>query len=192
MSMNRTASQPPAVSPAEFRDAIGRLASGVTVITAVSNDRRFGATASAVSSLSLEPPMLLVCMNRQSATGAAILRARAFAVNVLAEDQDYLARRFASRDPDKFHGISVTEGSYGEPLLDGALAQFECRVTEQVRGGTHTVFVSKVDRALAHEGKPLAYFRGRFGRLHVTEDKQPYIALETDFIYCSIGDWTVP
>jgi flavin reductase (DIM6/NTAB) family NADH-FMN oxidoreductase RutF len=155
------------ISSDEFRDVIGRFASGVTVITTFDGSRAFGSTASAVSSLSLEPPMLLVCINRRSATGAAVARSGTFAVNILAEHQGELARRFASKEPDKFHGVRTRMGRYGEPLLEGALAQLECRVTEQVQGGTHTVFLAEVDCASSCDGRPLAYFRGRFGGLRM-------------------------
>jgi flavin reductase (DIM6/NTAB) family NADH-FMN oxidoreductase RutF len=126
---------PVAVSADEFRDVISHFATGVTVITAVDAGERFGSTASAVSSLSLEPPMLLVCLNRQSATGACVSRAGRFAVNILDEHQGELAKRFASKSPDKFAGIATTEGGSGEPLLGGALAHVECRVVEEVSGG---------------------------------------------------------
>lgn len=181
-----TASTTTAITSDEFRDVIGRFASGVTVITATEDGDWYGSTASAVSSLSLEPPMLLTCLNQQSATGAAISRAGAFAVNILAEDQDQLARRFARKDPDKFRGVSITPGRYGEPLLDGALAHLECRVTEEVLGGTHIIFVAEVERALGRVGTPLAYFRGQFGRLHLSQDEQAHSALRDEIIDRSI------
>src|SRR5712692_11685213 len=96
----------------EFRDVIGHFASGVTVITAVHHGESFGTTASAVSSLSLDPPMLLVCMNRQSTTGQAVHAERRFAVNILTEHQAEEAVRFASKGTDKFAGIPVSEGEW--------------------------------------------------------------------------------
>jgi flavin reductase (DIM6/NTAB) family NADH-FMN oxidoreductase RutF len=147
-----------------FRDVIGHFASGVTVITTTDRDEPFGTTASAVTSLSLEPPMLLVCLNQSSSTGGAIHRARRFAVNILREDQVDLASRFATKSPDKFAGVALmAEGSV--PLLEGALAAIECSVREEVSAGTHTVFIAEVTRATATPGPPLAYFRGTFGRL---------------------------
>src|ERR1700674_171452 len=94
------------LTPEEFRDVIGRFASGVTVITTVHDGIPYGTTASAVRSLSLEPPMLLICMNQQSSTGQAIAAAGHFAVNILAEEQPDAAARFATKSPDKFHGIA--------------------------------------------------------------------------------------
>ncbi len=158
------------LTSAEFRDVIGHFASGVTVITALHDGTPYGTTASAVSSLSLEPPMLLVCLNRTSATGRAVAGAGRFAVNVLAEEQADEAMRFATKSDDKFRGLALTSGAHGEPLLGDALATLECRVVEEVTGGTHSVFLAEVDRASARTGAPLAYFRGQFGRLELAQD----------------------
>ena len=148
----------------EFRDIIGRFASGVTVITVEHEDQRYGTTASAVCSLSLEPPMLLVCLNKSSSTGQAIAAARHFAVNILGEGQADAAMRFAGKG-DKFAGQRIVRGVAGQPLLGDALANLECRVAEEVTGGTHTVFLGEVEQATGGHGAPLAYFRGQFGRL---------------------------
>lgn len=180
--MTQPRSQASRVTPEEYRDVIGRFATGVTVITAIEHGRWYGATASAVSSLSLEPPMLLVCLNCESTTGAAVTRAGSFAVNILAESQDQLAQRFASRHPDKFEGVSIAQGERGHPLLEDALAHLECRVTEQVMGGTHTVFLAEVDRAFGRAGAPLAYFRGQFGRLSLSQDEQAHAVLRANII----------
>jgi flavin reductase (DIM6/NTAB) family NADH-FMN oxidoreductase RutF/DNA-binding GntR family transcriptional regulator len=162
------------LTSAEFRDVVGSFASGVTVITTVDGEAPYGTTASAVSSLSLEPPMVLICLNRTSSTGQAISRARRFAINVLDEDQAELASRFARKDPDKFVGVDHVRGVTGQPLLAQALATIECRVVEEVTGGTHTVFLSEVDAASARQGSPLAYFRGQFGRLALSDDEGVY------------------
>jgi 4-nitrophenol 2-monooxygenase / 4-nitrocatechol 4-monooxygenase, reductase component len=168
----------PALSSEQFRDAIGHFATGVTVITTQHDEQRHGTTASAVSSLSLEPPMLLVCLNKTSATGAAIAATQAFAVNVLAHGQDELAKRFAIKHPDRFAGVAVADGHTGVPLLADALAHFECRVAEQVTGGTHVVFIAEVHAARTREGvAPLAYFRGQFGRLELAQDAESYARL---------------
>ncbi len=148
-----------------FREVIGHFASGVTVITTRLDGVLHGTTASAVSSLSLEPPMLLIAMNRSSVTGQAVLRSRAFAVNILGEGADDLARRFAGKGDDKFAGVDVEIGDHGQPLLVDALAQLVCRVTQQVEAATHVVFFAEVHEATAHQGAPLAYYRGKFGRL---------------------------
>jgi flavin reductase (DIM6/NTAB) family NADH-FMN oxidoreductase RutF len=155
----------------EFREVMGHFASGVTVITAVYEGRAYGTTASAVTSLSLEPPMLLVCMNKESETGRAVAASARFGVNILGADQADLARRFARKGGDKFAGVSVSEGKWGEPLFDDALATLECRVTEETTGGTHYVFMAEVESGAAQGGAPLAYFRGEFGRLELTRSQ---------------------
>jgi len=157
------------VDPEQFRDVIGRFATGVTVVTTALDGRPLGTTASAVSSLSLEPPMVLVCLDRGSDTGRAIVRAGTLAVNVLHVGQDKIARAFARKGEDKFAGVEFALGVYGDPLLLGALAQIECRVVEEARGGTHTIFISEVAAASGVEGMPLAYYRGKFGRFHAPE-----------------------
>src|SRR4051795_9156164 len=131
----------------------------------------YGTTASAVTSLALAPPMLLICMNKQSETGRAVARSRRFGVNILGADQVDLAERFAQKGGDKFAGVPVTPGKWGEPLFDDALATLECRVAEETTGGTHYVFLAEVESGTARGGAPLAYFRGEFGRLELTRDQ---------------------
>ncbi len=163
--------EPTLVDRAAFRETIGHFATGVAVITTASGGRRFGMTASAVTSLSLDPPMLLVCINRLAPTCAAVAERGTFAVNILTEDQGALAERFARPSRDKFAGVEVDDGVTGAPLLASSLARIECRVAEQVTGGSHTVFLGEVVAAEAAQGSPLTYFRGRFGRLDLAEDE---------------------
>jgi flavin reductase (DIM6/NTAB) family NADH-FMN oxidoreductase RutF/DNA-binding GntR family transcriptional regulator len=170
------------MTPEEFRDIIGRFASGVTVITATHDGEPKGTTASAVSSLSLEPPMVLVCLNKASSTGQAVSAARRFAVNILGEDQAEEAMRFAKRGEDKFAGVAMTPGQYGEPLLADALAILECNVKEEVTGGTHSVFLAEVERASARSGAPLAYFRGQFGRLELAQDENAFLKVRAQVL----------
>jgi flavin reductase (DIM6/NTAB) family NADH-FMN oxidoreductase RutF len=155
----------------EFREVISHFASGVTVITALHDERVYGTTASAVTSLSLDPPMLLVCMNKQSETGRAVAQSKRFGVNILGADQVDLAERFAQKGGDKFAGVPVSPGKWGEPLFDEALATLECRVAEETTGGTHYVFLAEVESGAARGGAPLAYFKGKFGRLELTRDQ---------------------
>ena len=147
-----------------FRTTIGHFASGVAVITTLAGGRRFGTTASAVSSVSLEPPTLLVCLNRTSETGQAVLASGVFAVNVLSAGQQDLAKRFASKGADKFGDVDVHDSSRGLPYLNQAVAHLQCRVTGTAGAGTHTIFIAEVDDAVTAPLAPLAYFRGRFGR----------------------------
>lgn len=170
------------VDPAVFRHVIGHFASGVTVITAAEGGRRYGMTASAVTSLSLEPPMLLVCLNHRTRTQRAVSRTGLFAVNILGEEHGLVAERFAlpsDGDGDKFAGLSVSSGRLGAPLLPGALARLECRVTRSVTGGSHRVFLAEVVHADAFDGAPLTYYRGRFGRFQEIGDAEIYDAVRT-------------
>ena len=105
------------MDPQIFRQVIGNFASGVTVITTREQDTNYGLTASAVTSLTLEPPMLLVCINKHTATQAVISRTRTFGVNILDQDQAHLAYRFAKPQSDKFQGVDFSYGSLGVPLL---------------------------------------------------------------------------
>jgi 4-nitrophenol 2-monooxygenase / 4-nitrocatechol 4-monooxygenase, reductase component len=161
-----------------FREVIGHFASGVTVITARHEGADHGMTASAVASLSLEPPMLLACVNQATVTETAIAGSGAFGVNILHEHQGDVAECFAApHSARKFERVETTHGALGPPLLKDALARIECRVKEQVSGGTHTVFVGEVQRAEAQRGTPLAYFRGSFGRIDQAHDLAVYDAL---------------
>jgi flavin reductase (DIM6/NTAB) family NADH-FMN oxidoreductase RutF/DNA-binding GntR family transcriptional regulator len=162
------------VDPQVFRQVIGNFASGVTVITTREQDTNYGLTASAVTSLTLEPPMLLVCINKHTATQAVISRTRTFGVNILDQDQAHLAYQFAKPQSDKFQGVDFSYGSLGVPLLTGALARIECRVAADVEAGTHRVFLAEVDRAEANQGTPLTYFRGTFGRFEMVQDEAVY------------------
>jgi flavin reductase (DIM6/NTAB) family NADH-FMN oxidoreductase RutF len=155
----------PTCDQAVFREVVGHFATGVAVITARRDGRDFGLTASAVASLSLEPPMLLVCLNRASVTHGALTAAGAYGVNVLTDQQAEIAIRFAGTErKTKFAGLRAHYGPLGQPLLSDALARLECRVAETVTAGTHTVFLGTVAHAEATPGSPLTYFRGRFGR----------------------------
>lgn len=153
------------LTSAEFRQVVGRFASGVTVVTARHDGVPHGGTASAFTSLSDDPPMVLVCLNRSSATAQAVRASGTFAVNVLGEDHSALAGRFARKGPDKFAGVPVTRDPLGPPLLDEAIAHLSCRVANVVTGGTHLVFLGVVARAAARSGPPLVHFRGGFARL---------------------------
>jgi 4-nitrophenol 2-monooxygenase / 4-nitrocatechol 4-monooxygenase, reductase component len=174
--------------PHVFRDVVGRFASGVTVITAHTDSGDFGMTASAMCSLSLEPPMVLACVNRRAGTRAAVSDSGAFAVNILHEDQADLAVRFATPQPDKFAGLQYSRGDLGCPRLDGVLAWLECEVVEDVAGGTHSVFFGRVRTAEGREGDPLAYFRGQFGRLYSDRDDPIASSLREHILGTELAD----
>ena len=157
------------IDTSEFRRVIGHFASGVTVVTTRRPDGGpCGLTASAVASLSLQPTLLLVCVEKSSDTHACIVTSGFFAVNVLAEGKgETLARRFSAADADpaeKFTGIAYRHELTGAPVLDEALAWLDCGLTESVEAGDHTVFMGEVMAADAGEGTPLLYYRGGYGR----------------------------
>lgn len=147
-----------------FRNAIGHFATGVTVVTTHHEGKNHGLTASAVASVSLDPPTLLICVNRQAASCAAIASARAFAVHILRQDQDGLATQFARPGEGKFDGVGVAPGVQNLPLLAGSLARIQCRVVQALDAATHTVFIGEVLQVEVFDGAPLVYYRGKMGR----------------------------
>ncbi len=162
------------MDPQVFRRVIGSFASGVTVITTREQGTDYGLTASAMTSLTLEPPMLLVCINKNTGTQAAISRNRVFGVNVLDESQAPLAYKFAKPSSNKFEGVDYFYGDLNVPLLAGALAHFQCRVAAEVEVGTHKVFLAEVESAEEATGTPLTYFHGQFGRFEMVQDEAIY------------------
>jgi flavin reductase (DIM6/NTAB) family NADH-FMN oxidoreductase RutF len=145
-----------------FRSALSHFASGVTVVTTLHEGQRYGMTVASFASLSLRPPLVLVCIEKTVKTHDAIDAAGTFAVNILAEDQVGVSNRFASRIEDKFAEVETHDGSNGLPLIDGALTTLECRVTDRLPGGDHTIFVGEVLAAVTSEGEPLVYFRSGY------------------------------
>jgi 3-hydroxy-9,10-secoandrosta-1,3,5(10)-triene-9,17-dione monooxygenase reductase component len=155
------------VDPNTFRHALGRFSSGVTVVTVRGDDDRdYGMTVSAFSSVSLRPPLVLVCIGDDATIAAAVAAAKLFAVSALSEGQEEIARRFADTDADRFDGTAVSRGTTGVALLDGAIAHIECAIVARHRGGDHTIVVGEVLSATAVEdGRPLVYQRGEYRRL---------------------------
>lgn len=157
-----------------FRHVVSHLASGVTVITTRVDGADHGMTASSVTSLSVEPPLMLACLNNSAPTTAAVARAGRFVVNVLAQGHEDIAHQFAAPSADKFRGVALERGADGMPRIGAALAHLECEVTERVTGGTHSIFIGHVVVAAAHEGRPLTYFRGGFGRFEFAVNDAAY------------------
>ena len=154
------------ISPGDFRIVLGHFASGVTVITTTdADDRPAGLTASAFTSVSLDPPLILICVDHKSQTYPALLERGCFAVNILSVEQTEVSRRFASTRLDKFDGLAHRRGALGLPLIDGAIAQIECTTVNTHVEGDHTIFVGLVEHAAVAAGDPLLYFRGQYQRL---------------------------
>jgi len=154
------------LAPDDFRRVLSHFASGVTILTTTDGDGRpAGLTASAFCSVSLDPPLILVCVDHKSQSYPALRDSGRFAVNVLTSDQEAASRRFASTRLDKFDEVTYTVGDLGVPLIDGALAQLECATVSAYVEGDHTIFVGRVESARVGSGGPLLYFRGRYERL---------------------------
>lgn len=153
------------VTDLEFRAAMGRFASGVTVVTTHEGGHDRGATVSAFSSVSNSPPSVLVCLKATSDTGCAVHAVRSFVVNVLSRSQDALALRFARKGGGKFNGLDTARSREGHPVLSDSHISLECRVVEEVRSGTHIIFIAEVEGISFGVGtSPLTYHSGRFGR----------------------------
>ncbi len=151
------------VSVERFRDALARFATGVAVVTAPAPAGPHGITVNAFTSLSLDPPLVLICIERDESSHRVLEGAGVFAVNILAAGQEDLSRFFSSptrpEGPDAFRGLAHRPGANGAPLLDGCLGYLECRITGQYPGGDHTIFVALVESAeVVPERRPLVYY----------------------------------
>jgi flavin reductase (DIM6/NTAB) family NADH-FMN oxidoreductase RutF len=167
---------PEPVNPEQFKQGMRRLAAGVTIVTTEHEGERSGLTATAVTSLSAEPPQLLVCVNRTAAAHDLIVRGGRMAVNVLCHKHQRLATRFAGLNgvfgQDRFDVGSWVRLKTGAPVLEDALAVFDCRVVERIEASTHTVFFCRVvDIRIRSKGKPLIYSSGAFARLEAMAPK---------------------
>ena len=150
----------------EFRRALGRFASGVTVITTVDKrGHRHGITVSAFCSVSLAPPLILICIDKHTDSHHAFEENEFFAVNILREGQQHYSDRFASHANDKFDGISFVENERGIPVLKDVLVNLECRRVNAHSSGDHTIYVGEIERAAISDGNPLVYFHGNYRKL---------------------------
>lgn len=144
-----------------LRDAFGCFPSGVTVVTLQDGEGRpTGITVNSFSSLSLDPPLLLFSVGRQQVSCRWFEAQEAFTVNVLANDQEHLAWQFAKPLKDKFDGVDWRAGANGTPVIEGALASFECRKWSIMEGGDHKIIVGEITDFTAQDGDALMFFRG--------------------------------
>ena len=157
-----------------FRLVAGSFASGVTVITTGRDGNYHGMTASSFSSLSLDPPLILVCFDLTAATLAAVDETGAYVVNILGSQQEQLSRQFASRGAHSLDDVPYVLGELGIPVLHDSLAHFECRVARRHLEGDHVILVGEVVAGAVDQGDdPLLYFRGSYRRLDALPDLQP-------------------
>ncbi|MFI6277220.1 flavin reductase family protein [Streptomyces sp. NPDC050988] len=146
-----------------LRDSLSQWPSGVAVVTTMdSGGVRRGFTATAFSSLSMDPPLVLVCLDRGADCRPAFATADAMAVHLLRDDQAQLARRFATKNIDKYDGLPTSEGLCGVPLLGGVLARIECVLDRRIDAGDHVILVGLVHRCEVFAGRPLVYFARAF------------------------------
>ncbi len=149
-----------------FKSVLARFASGITIITTRDSDGRdHGMTASAFSSLSLDPPLVLVCIANDATIAPVVATASSFAVNVLAESQEALSRRFAGKLDDRFAGVGHTRGELGDAILDDVLAWMQCRIVARHPAGDHVVVIGAVTGAGVRDARPLLYYRGGYAQL---------------------------
>jgi flavin reductase (DIM6/NTAB) family NADH-FMN oxidoreductase RutF len=152
-----------AVTPEEFRAALGAHATGVTVVTAVGPNGPSGATANAVTSLSLDPPMMLACLDRGSRTLTSVRAQGRFGVNALAAGQEEVARRFSAKGPENEKWSGVEWSEHDElPRLEGALMWVACELRDLIDGGDHLILTGNVLAVESREGNPLLFHRGAY------------------------------
>jgi flavin reductase (DIM6/NTAB) family NADH-FMN oxidoreductase RutF len=160
--------RPPDFSTAEFRDALGMFATGVTIVTARTPEGELvGLTANSFNSVSLAPPLVLWSLARSAGSMAAFSAGSHYAINILGADQQELARQFAAKNVDRYQGVSFSLGASGAPLLQGAAATFECFNRSRYEEGDHVIFVGEVERCEHRAGaSPLLFHGGRFYTEH--------------------------
>ena len=152
--------------PAALRRALGCFVTGVTVVTARGDDGRpHGFTANSFTSVSLDPPLVLVCVGHETECLEVYRRCPGFAVNVLGEAQRALSDRFATEPSDRFAGVRWREGSCGSPILEGCVASLECAAWQRIEAGDHMILVGRVLACEHTTGRPLAYWRGCYRSL---------------------------
>jgi flavin reductase (DIM6/NTAB) family NADH-FMN oxidoreductase RutF len=154
------------IDPQELRRVMGHFATGVTVIT--TRDKAgvpYGLTANAFLSLSLNPPLVLISVDKSAQCYSCFKRENSFTVNFLGEDQEDVSRRFATKGIDKFAGLKWHEGVNGAAVLDGVLGYVECKIRRCVDGGDHTIVVGEILHADAAGERPLLFFKGKYQRL---------------------------
>ncbi len=149
-----------------FRAVLGRFASGVTILTARDGGGRdHGMTVSAFCSVSLDPPLVLACVDRAAKMHDLLMTLEHVGISILAWNQEALSRRFAELESDRFEGLGYARGESGVVLFEDALAHLECRVRIRQPAGDHTIFVCEVDRVGIRPDRPLLYYRGGYAQL---------------------------
>ena len=159
------------VTAEQYRECMGRWASGVTIVTSRAGETIHGMTVSDFSGVSLDPPLVSVCAEKSSITLGVIRDGRCFAVNVLAAGQEPLSNKFASKKDEfkRFEGLEVIDGSTGAPLLAGCVSNIDCKLVAEHDAGDHVIFIGEVQQITSHPLEPLLYFSGSYGRFSAAE-----------------------
>ena len=154
------------VDPVLFRSVLGRFASSVTVLSARdATGRDHGMTVSAFSSVSLDPPLVLVCVDKTASIYPTLFDTKYIGISILGEQHEELSRRFAEKDADRFDDLEIRRGEHDVALIAGAHAHLEGRIITRHDAGDHTIFIAAVEKASAHEGRPLIYYRGGYAQI---------------------------
>lgn len=150
-----------------FRQIAGCFATGVAIATTRAKDGTpHGLTVNSFTSLSLDPLLVLVNIDKQAGVYDAFMQSDTYAINILQQGQKALSRQFATSGIDRFAGVNYRSGQLGAPILDGCLAFFDCKIVNRLDGGDHTIFIGEVlDGAAADDGLPLLYYRGQYRQL---------------------------
>lgn len=147
------------LAPEHFRRACALWATGIAIVTVMDSEGNpHGMTANSFTSVSLDPPLILVCVDHRAALLPYLLPSKAIAINVLGEDQADLSSRFARKSEDRFENLDWTPGSGGAPIITGGLATFEGSITDSITAGDHQIVVAEVKQVAWHDGRPLLYF----------------------------------
>jgi flavin reductase (DIM6/NTAB) family NADH-FMN oxidoreductase RutF len=157
-----------AIDEQGFKDALKLWASGVTVVTSKTEKSGLkGMTATSFSSVSLDPPQILVCINKSADTGDAVLESKSFAINILKSEQQEISNQFAggASQEERFANVKWHEGETRSPIFDDALASLECKVIDQVLAGTHWIVIGEVQNSTCSSGEPLLYFNSAYSEL---------------------------
>jgi flavin reductase (DIM6/NTAB) family NADH-FMN oxidoreductase RutF len=151
-----------------FRQLLSHFASGIAIVTACDGERDVGMTVSAFCSVSLSPPLVLVCVDRSASMHDLLLRHPRLGISIMASEHEAHCRRFADKNETcRFHGVSCTRGESSVLLLDDAMAHLECQLVHHCHAGDHTIFIAEVERGAMRDGQPLLYFRGHFAQLAI-------------------------
>jgi flavin reductase (DIM6/NTAB) family NADH-FMN oxidoreductase RutF len=154
------------IDRSELRRVMGHFATGVTVITTRDEQGHpFGLTANAVTSVSLAPPLILICVDKSADTYPYFEVSRVFAINILSDEQETISQRFATSGIEKFEGIGYRKNEMGCAILDDAVGHLDCRIVQSFDAGDHTIYLGEVESGDAREVPPLLFYRGGYRKL---------------------------